>query len=59
VPLTAILENGVSVTKTYRFSRGSYIVQVEQQVNNDGEAPWTGASYLQICGACTIRRAAA
>jgi YidC/Oxa1 family membrane protein insertase len=48
VPLTAILENGVSVTKTYRFSRGSYIVQVEQQVNNDGDAPWTGASYLQL-----------
>ena len=48
VPLTAMLENGVSVTKTYRFRRGSYAIDVEQQVNNDGELPWTGASYLQL-----------
>jgi len=48
VPLTARLENGVTVTKTYRFTRGSYAVQLEQRVDNQGEAPWTGASYLQI-----------
>ncbi|HRP86074.1 MAG TPA: membrane protein insertase YidC [Gammaproteobacteria bacterium] len=48
VPLTARLDNGVTVTKTYRFTRGSYAVQLEQQVANEGEAPWTGASYLQI-----------
>jgi YidC/Oxa1 family membrane protein insertase len=48
VPLTAELENGVTVTKTYRFRRGSYAVEVEQRLDNAGEAPWTGASYLQV-----------
>lgn len=48
VPLTARLDNGVTVTKTYRFTRGSYAVELEQQVDNRGESEWTGASYLQI-----------
>jgi YidC/Oxa1 family membrane protein insertase len=48
VPLTARLEGGVTVTKTYRFTRGSYTVQLQQQVDNRGDLPWTGASYLQI-----------
>jgi YidC/Oxa1 family membrane protein insertase len=48
VPLTATLEDGVVVTKTWRFERGSYAVRLEQRLQNDGEAPWTGASYLQI-----------
>jgi YidC/Oxa1 family membrane protein insertase len=48
VPLTTQLDNGVTVTKTYRFARGSYAVEVEQQLDNAGEAPWSGASYLQI-----------
>ena len=48
VPLTAQLEDGVTVIKTYRFRRGSFAIELEQQVINDGEAPWTGASYLQI-----------
>jgi YidC/Oxa1 family membrane protein insertase len=48
VPLTAQLEDGVTVIKTYRFRRGSFAVELEQQVSNQGETPWTGASYLQI-----------
>jgi YidC/Oxa1 family membrane protein insertase len=48
VPLSAHLEGGVTVTKIYRFRRGQYAVELEQQVNNQGEAPWSGASYLQI-----------
>jgi len=48
VPLTARLENGVTVTKIYRFRRGSYAVELEQQLNNDSEEPWNGASYLQL-----------
>jgi YidC/Oxa1 family membrane protein insertase len=48
VPLSARLETGVVVTKTYRFARGSYAVGVDQRVDNDADAPWTGASYLQI-----------
>jgi YidC/Oxa1 family membrane protein insertase len=48
VPLVAELEGGVTVTKTYRFRRGSYAVELEQEVQNDAEAPWMGASYLQL-----------
>jgi YidC/Oxa1 family membrane protein insertase len=48
VPLSVRLESGVTVTKTYRFRRGSYAVELEQQVHNELDAPWTGASYLQI-----------
>ena len=48
VPLTARLENGVTVTKIYRFRRGSYAVELEQQLNNDSDQPWNGASYLQL-----------
>jgi YidC/Oxa1 family membrane protein insertase len=48
VPLTTQLENGITVRKTYRFTRGSYAVEVEQQLDNQGDAPWSGASYLQI-----------
>jgi YidC/Oxa1 family membrane protein insertase len=48
VPLVAELEGGVTVTKTYRFRRGSYAVELEQELRNDDEAPWMGASYLQL-----------
>ena len=48
VPLTAELDHGVRVTKTYRFRRGQYAVELEQRVENAGDSPWTGASYLQI-----------
>ena len=48
VPLTAELEGGVTVTKTYRFRRGGYAVELDQEIRNEAEEPWTGASYLQI-----------
>jgi YidC/Oxa1 family membrane protein insertase len=41
-------ENGVSVTKTYVFHRGSYRIDVEYQVHNGGTAPWQARSYAQI-----------
>ncbi len=48
VPLVADLGNGVTVTKTWRFRRGSFRVELDQAVSNAGEGAWTGASYLQI-----------
>ena len=39
---------GVSVRKQYRFSRGSYIIGVQQTVTNDGAKEWRGAEYAQI-----------
>ena len=48
VPLVADLGGGVTVTKTWRFERGKFSVGLDQTVTNQGEAPWEGASYLQI-----------
>jgi YidC/Oxa1 family membrane protein insertase len=47
VPLTWA-ENGVSVTKTYVFHRGSYRIDVDYQVHNGGSAAWAARSYAQI-----------
>lgn len=47
VPLTWT-GNGVSVTKTYVFRRGSYRIEIEYQVHNGGTAAWQGRSYAQI-----------
>lgn len=38
----------VTVTKTYRFKRGSYLIQVSHEVENKGEATWSGSMYGQI-----------
>ena len=48
VPLSWSDGSGVEVEKRYRFRRGSYAVQVEQQVNNGSDAPWRGGAYAQI-----------
>lgn len=48
VPLTWTDGNGVTVTKTYTLTRGSYAVQVAYAVNNAAAAPWQAASYVQL-----------
>ena len=48
VPLTWQGGNGVSVTKTFVFRRGSYRIDLEYQVQNGGSAPWQARSYAQI-----------
>ncbi len=48
VPLSWSDENGIVVTKTYRFTRGSYIVELEQTVTNNSDAAWEGAEYVQL-----------
>ncbi len=47
VPLTWTNEQGVTVTKTYTFERGSYRVKVEYDVRNGSPAPYEVASYVQ------------
>jgi YidC/Oxa1 family membrane protein insertase len=47
VPLTWSA-NGVSVTKTFIFKRGSYAIGVEYEVHNDGGTPWEVRPYAQI-----------
>ncbi|MGI9270230.1 MAG: membrane protein insertase YidC [Woeseiaceae bacterium] len=48
VPLSWTDGNGITVTKTYRFKRGSYIVQLEQTISNSSDSSWRGAEYVQL-----------
>lgn len=48
VPLTWTDNNGLSYTKTYTFTRGSYAIQLDQKVQNNSAADWTGRQYTQL-----------
>ena len=48
VPLTWTDASGISVVKRYRFTRGSYRIDLEQTVINGSESEWRGAEYIRI-----------
>ncbi len=48
VPLHWSNENGVEVTKLYRFHRNSYVIDVEFQVRNTGSGDWSARPYYQL-----------
>jgi YidC/Oxa1 family membrane protein insertase len=48
VSLTWGEEGGVQVVKRYRFTRGSYLVELEQEVRNGSSAPLTARGYTQL-----------
>ncbi len=48
VPLTWQSPDGVTVTKTYTFHRGSYAIDQAYTVANHGDQPYQVAQYLQI-----------
>jgi YidC/Oxa1 family membrane protein insertase len=48
VPLVWVNENGLQVTKTFVFRRGSYEIDLNQTVKNTSGAPWTGRQYSQL-----------
>ena len=48
VPLRWSNGAGVEVTKLYRFRRGSYVVEVEQQIRNLGKEDWSARPYHQL-----------
>ncbi|MCS4504956.1 Membrane protein insertase YidC [wastewater metagenome] len=48
VPMTWTGPNGVSVTRRFVFSRDSYVVDVEQAVDNGGDAPYRAYQYVQL-----------
>jgi YidC/Oxa1 family membrane protein insertase len=48
VPLTWTDGQGVSVTKTFVFKRGSFVLGLEYAVQNASAAPWSAASYARI-----------
>jgi YidC/Oxa1 family membrane protein insertase len=40
--------HGVTVTKTLKFRRGAYQIDVDYQIRNAGAAPWSFAPYTRI-----------
>jgi len=48
IPLSWTNGQGVTVTKTYILTRGSYDIVLEQTVDNQSGKPWTGRQYLQL-----------
>jgi len=48
VPLIWTDEQGVTVEKQIRLSRGSYRIDIRQTVVNDSDNDWRGAAYAQI-----------
>ena len=41
-------QNGYKATKTYRFKRGSYQLELQQTLANDGAAPLDASPYVRI-----------
>ncbi len=41
-------KDGIRVTKSYRFRRGDYLIQVDHLVENASDADWQGSQYRQI-----------
>jgi YidC/Oxa1 family membrane protein insertase len=48
VPLTWTNNQGVTVTKTYVFNKGSYLVNVETKVDNQSAQNWAGYEYRRL-----------
>jgi YidC/Oxa1 family membrane protein insertase len=48
IPLTWTSPEGVTVTKAYVLKRGSYDIELQQQVANNSPSPWTARQYLQL-----------
>jgi YidC/Oxa1 family membrane protein insertase len=40
--------SGIKVVKRYTFTRGSYVVKLEQQLSNGSAKVWTGNAYRQL-----------
>ena len=41
-------QDGIEVVKTYRFSRGDYLIDVKHRVVNRSQQDWQGSEYRQI-----------
>ena len=48
VPLSWSDGQGLTVTKQYRFARGSYVIGLQHKVVNASDSEWRGAAYAQI-----------
>ena len=41
-------KDGVKVTKTYKFTKGSYLIDVSYKVENNAQENWSGSLYSQL-----------
>ncbi len=48
VPLTWSDGSGINYTKTYTFKRGSYVIALDQKIDNQSANDWTGRQYTQL-----------
>ena len=48
VPLTWRDASGLMVRKVYVFTRGSYLVEMRDEIKNDSGTVWTGNEYRQL-----------
>ena len=48
VPLTWTDESGVTIEKRFHLRRGSYVIEVEQTLNNNSDQAWRGDQYTQL-----------
>ena len=48
VPLTWTDNNGLTITKSFTFKRGSYQITLEQKVDNNSGKAWSGRQYSQL-----------
>ncbi|MGR8981424.1 MAG: membrane protein insertase YidC [Gammaproteobacteria bacterium] len=48
VTLTWTGNNGLAITKSYLFKRGSYEITLDQKISNNTGQPWTGRQYSQL-----------
>lgn len=48
VPLHWINDQGVEVVKTFVFSRGSYLIELEHTIKNNTAEDWVGSQYQQL-----------
>ncbi|MBU2676478.1 MAG: membrane protein insertase YidC [Gammaproteobacteria bacterium] len=48
VPLTWSDESGVAIEKRFVFKKGSYAIELEQEVSNGTDGLWRGADYVRI-----------
>lgn len=47
IPLT-YQKDGLTITKTYTFTRGQYPIEVSFNINNNSQADWQGQMYAQL-----------
>ena len=48
VPMTWTDNNGLTITKSFTFKRGSYQISLDQKVKNDSGKAWSGRQYSQL-----------